>query len=55
MNRLADQFNTTSQSSNGGAKMAAAVEPATGWDEDTKCAVDGLPTVEAELVDDEES
>lgn len=55
MNRLADQFNTTSQSSNGGAKMAAAVEPATGWDEDTKSAVDGLPTVEAELVDDEES
>ena len=55
MNRFADQFDTTSQSSNGGAKMAAAVEPATGWDEDTKSAVDGLPTVEAELVDDEES
>ena len=55
MNRLADQFNVSGQSDKGTAKLVAAVEPATGWDDETKSAVDGLPNVDVELVDEGES
>ena len=54
MNRLADQFNVSSQSNKSTAKLVAAVEPATGWDDETKSAVDGLPNVDVELVDEGE-
>ena len=54
MNRLADQFNVSGQSDKGTAKLVAAVEPATGWDDETKSAVDGLPNVDVELVDEGE-
>lgn len=54
MNRLADQFNVSGQSNKSTAKLVAAVEPATGWDDETKSAVDGLPNVDVELVDEGE-
>ena len=54
MNRLADQFNVSGQSNKGTAKLVAAVEPATGWDDETQSAVDGLPNVDVELVDEGE-
>lgn len=55
MNRLADQFNISGQSNKSDAKPVAAVEPATGWDDETQSAVDGLPNVDGELVDEGES
>lgn len=55
MNRLADQFNISGQSNKSDAKPVAAVEPATGWDDETRSAVDGLPNVDGELVDEGES
>ncbi len=55
MNRLADQFNILGQSNKSDAKPVAAVEPATGWDDETQSAVDGLPNVDGELVDEGES
>lgn len=55
MNRLADQFNISGQANKNNAKPVAAVEPATGWDDETQSAVDGLPNVEGELVDEGES
>lgn len=55
MNRLADQFNISGQANKSNAKPVAAVEPATGWDDETQAAVDGLPNVEGELVDEGES
>lgn len=55
MNRLADQFNISGQANKSNAKPVAAVEPATGWDDETQSAVDGLPNVEGELVDEGES
>lgn len=55
MNRFADQFNISGQSSKSDAKLVAAVEPATGWDDETQSAVDGLPNADGELVDEGES
>lgn len=55
MNRLADQFNISGQTNKSNAKLVAAVEPATGWDDETQSAVDGLPNVEGDLVDEGES
>ncbi|KAA8827241.1 phage portal protein [Bifidobacterium myosotis] len=49
MNRMADQLTFTPQSNR--SNMPGAVQPATGWDETTQGAVDGLPQQTADTSD----